>query len=135
MPDQTRRVYEGSLLRQYDFVGLPSSARSLQRFGTGRGEPTPVANADPAKGEPSVPAPPAELLVTGELQEIDPDAMTLVLKDVRGNELKFAFSPTTKVTGIARAELSRQEGRSAEIRYVERGNLKSAVLIHIVMGS
>jgi len=87
------------------------------------------------KAEPSVPAPPAELLVTGELQEIDPDAMTLVLKDVRGNELKFAFSPTTKVTGIAAAELSRQEGRNAEIRYVERGNLKSAVLIHIVMGS
>ena len=87
------------------------------------------------KAEPSVPAPPAELLVTGELQEIDPDAMTLVLKDVRGNELKFAFSPTTKVTGIAAAELSRQEGRNAEIRYVERGNLKSAILIHIVMGS
>ena len=95
----------------------------------------PMQTQTQPKAEPSVPAPPAELLVTGELQEIDPDAMTLVLKDVRGNELKFAFSPTTKVTGIAAAELSRQEGRNAEIRYVERGNLKSAVLIHIVMGS
>jgi len=95
----------------------------------------PLQTQTQPKAEPSVPAPPAELLVTGELQEIDPDAMTLVLKDVRGNELKFAFSPTTKVTGIAAAELSRQEGRNAEIRYVERGNLKSAVLIHIVMGS
>jgi len=81
----------------------------------------PLQTQTQPKAEPSVPAPPAELLVTGELQEIDPDAMTLVLKDVRGNELKFAFSPTTKVTGIARAELSRQEGRYAEIRYVERG--------------
>ena len=95
----------------------------------------PLQTQTQPKAEPSVPAPPAELLVTGELQEIDPDAMTLVLKDVRGKELKFAFSPTTKVTGIAAAELSRQEGRNAEIRYVERGNLKSAVLIHIVMGS
>jgi hypothetical protein len=95
----------------------------------------PLQTQTQPKAEPSVPAPPAELLVTGELQEIDPDAMTLVLRDVRGNELKFAFSPTTKVTGIAAAELSRQEGRNAEIRYVERGNLKSAVLIHIVMGS
>ena len=95
----------------------------------------PLQTQTQPKAEPSVPAPPAELLVTGELQEIDPDAMTLVLKDVRGKELKFAFSPTTKVTGIARAELSRQEGRNAEIRYVEGGNLKSAVLIHIVMGS
>jgi hypothetical protein len=96
----------------------------------------PLQTQTQPKAEASVPAPPAELFVTGELQEIDPDAKTLVLKDVQGNELKFAFSPTTKVTGIARDELlSRQEGRNAEIRYVERGNLKSAVLIHIVMGS
>ena len=113
----------------------------LAALGACKGSEPVVANQPPLqtqtqpKAEPSVPAPPAELLVTGELQEIDPDAMTLVLKDVRGNELKFAFSPTTKVTGIAAAELSRQEGRNAEIRYVERGNLKSAVLIHIVMGS
>ena len=99
-------------------------------------QPPLQTQTQPPKAEPTVPAPPAELFVAGELQEIDPAAMTLILKDVKGNELKFAFSPTTKVTGIERAaELSRQEGRNAEIRYVERGNLKSAVLIHIVMGS
>jgi hypothetical protein len=83
-----------------------------------------------------VPAAPAELFVAGQLEEIDPDAMTLVLKDVQGKEQKFAFSKATKVTGIPNgAELSRQEGRNATIRYVERANLKSAVLIHIEIGS
>ena len=122
------------------FVSMISLA-CLAALGACKGSEPVEANQPPLqtqtqpKAEPSVPAPPAELLVTGELQEIDPDAMTLVLKDVGGNELKFAFSPTTKVTGIARAELNRQEGRSAEIRYVEKKNLKSAVLIHIMISS
>src|SRR5262245_38979025 len=96
----------------------------------------PLQTQTPPTTEPVVPAAPAEKFVVGELQEIDPDAMTLVLKDIHGNEQKFAYSRTTKVTGIERtAELSRQEGRNATIRYVERDNLKSAVMIHIEIGS
>ena len=85
--------------------------------------------------QPNVPAS-AEQFVAGELLEIDPNAMTLVVKDPKGNEQKLAYSPATKVTGIPNAkELSRQEGRNATIRYVERDNLKSAVQIHIEAGS
>ena len=99
----------------------------------------PVAQApqtQPQPPQPDVPAPSAEQFVAGELLEIDSDAMTLVLKDPKGNEQKLAYSRATKVTGIPNAaELGRQEGRHATIRYVERDNLKSAVQIHIEAGS
>ena len=78
----------------------------------------------------------AEQFVAGELQQIDADAMTVVLKDVAGKEQRFRYSPATKITGIASAaELGRQEGRHATIRFVERENLKSAVMIHVETGS
>jgi hypothetical protein len=86
--------------------------------------------------QPNVPAPNAEQFVAGELLEIDPGAMTIVLKDPKGSEQKLAYSPTTKITGIPNAsELGRQEGRNATIRYVERDNIKSAIQIHIEAGS
>ena len=102
-------------------------------------EPANTAQApqtQPEPPQPNVPAPTAEQFVAGELLEIDSDAMTLVLKDPKGNEQKLAYSRATKVTGILNAaELGRQEGRHATIRYVERDNLKSATQIHIEAGS
>jgi hypothetical protein len=95
---------------------------------------TPQTQAQPP--QPDMPAPNAEQFVAGELLEIDPGAMTIVLKDPKGTEQKLAYSPTTKITGIPKpAELGRQEGRNATIRYVERDNLKSAIQIHIEAGS
>ena len=89
----------------------------------------------PPKAEAPV-TPQAEQFVAGELQQIDADAMTVVLKDVQGKEQKFRYSPATRITGIASAtELARQEGRHATIRFVERENLKSAVMIHVETGS
>lgn len=86
--------------------------------------------------ESSAPATPTEMFVSGQLQEVDPGAMTIVLKDIQGAEQKFAFSPRTRITGIANArELDRQEGRNATIRYIQQDDLKSAVQIHIELGS
>ena len=107
------------------------------------GNSEPVAmNQPPAEApappppQPSTPATPAETFVSGQLAEIDPSAMTLVLKDTKGTEQKFTFTPTTKITGIASAkDIGRQEGRNATIRYVEHDNLKSAVQIHVELGS
>src|SRR4030095_12264301 len=95
----------------------------------------PLQTQTPPKAESDVNAQ-AEQFVAGELQQIDADAMTVVLKDVQGKEQKFRYSPATRITGIASAaELGRQEGRHATIRFVERENLKSAVMIHVETGS
>jgi hypothetical protein len=94
----------------------------------------PLQTQTPPKAESEVAQ--AEQFVAGELQQIDADAMTVVLKDVQGKEQRFRYSPATKITGIASAaELGRQEGRHATIRFVERENLKSAVMIHVETGS
>jgi hypothetical protein len=86
--------------------------------------------------QPSAPVAPAEQFVVGEVQEVDPVAMTLVLKDTKGQEQTFNFSATTSITGGADAKsLPAQEGRPATIRYVEQGGGKSATQIHIEMGS
>ena len=95
--------------------------------------PQPQPQAQP---EATASATPAEQFVSGQLLEIDADAKTLVLKDIKGTEQRFSFTPATKITGIPNpAEFSRQEGRNATIRYVERENLKSAVIIHVEIGS
>jgi hypothetical protein len=104
----------------------------------GGSEPAPVSQSQPApEGAPEAqPAPPAEMFVAGQLQEVDPDGMTFMLKDTRGAVQQFAFSADTKITGIPRAgDLGKQEGRNATIRYIDRDNQKSAVQIHIEVGS
>jgi hypothetical protein len=93
------------------------------------------APVEPAQNSQAAAAP-AELFVAGQLQEVDGDAMTLVLKDAQGAEQQFVFSPNTRITGIPRPEdLRNQEGRNATIRYIDRDNVKSAVQIHIEIGS
>jgi hypothetical protein len=97
----------------------------------------------PAVQEPGPPAPlvaearpPAEQFLAGQLTEIDLDGKTLVLKDTQGNAHSIAFSETTKLTGGGGArDLRGQEGHNATIRYVEMNNLKSAVQIHVELGS
>jgi hypothetical protein len=106
----------------------------------GGSEPAPVSQQQsqpaPEAAAEAQPAPPAEMFVAGQLQEVDPDAMTLVLIDTRGAVQQFVFSTETRITGIPRAgELRNQEGRNATIRYIDRDNQKSAVQIHIEVGS
>jgi hypothetical protein len=97
----------------------------------------PISNPEPST--PAAPAeirPPAEQFVAGQLGEIDMDAKTFVLKDVKGTAHSFAFSETTKLTGGGGAkELRGMEGNNATIRYIELENRKSAVQIHIELGS
>ena len=98
----------------------------------------PISNQKPSTPAPR-PAeirPPAEQFVAGQLNEIDLDAKTFVLKDAKGNAHSFAFSETTKLTGGGGAQdLRGQEGNNATIRYVEMDNRKSAVQIHMEIGS
>jgi len=89
---------------------------------------------------PATPAaetrPPAEQFVVGQLTDINMDAKTFVLKDTKGNAHSFAFSETTKLTGGGGVRnLRGQQGKNATIRYVESDNRKSAVQIHIEVGS
>jgi hypothetical protein len=113
----------------------------LAALGACKGSEPSNANQPPSQTQTqpkaeSAPPVQAEQFVAGELQQIDADAMTVVLKDVQGTEQKFRYSPATRITGIASvAELARQEGRHATIRFVERENLKSAVMIHVETGS
>jgi hypothetical protein len=98
----------------------------------------PISNQEP--GTPATPAaetrPPAEQFVAGQLTDINMDAKTFVLKDTKGNPLSFTFSETTKLTGGGGVRnLRGQEGKNATIRYVESDNRKSAVQIHIEVGS
>jgi hypothetical protein len=85
---------------------------------------------------PQVDAVPAEQHLSGQLAEIDMNAKTFVIKDTQGNAQSFMFSETTKLTGGGGAkDLSGQEGHNATVRYVEMNNLKSAVQIHVEIGS
>lgn len=100
------------------------------------GKPAAPAVATPAQAQPRTPAPPAEKYIAGQVQQIDTDARTLVLKDTKGVEQTFSFSDTTSITGAANLKnLSTQEGRPATIRYIDQGSGKSAIQIHIEAGS
>ena len=90
----------------------------------------------PAQAAVAPPTPPAEQFIVGLVHTVDADAKKLVLKDLQGAEHTFAYSPTTKITGIPNAkELDKQEGRNATVRYTEADSLKSAVQIHIEISS
>jgi hypothetical protein len=94
----------------------------------------PSASQEPVT--PATPAAPAEQFVSGELTDINMDAKTFVLKDAKGNAQSFVFSETTKLTGGGGVRnLRGQEGKNATVRYVESDNRKSAVQIHIEVGS
>jgi hypothetical protein len=98
----------------------------------------PISSLEPITPAPqSVAAtPPAEQFVAGQLAEIDMNAKTFVLKDAKGDAYAFEYSETTKLTGGGGAQnLSGQEGHNATVRYVESNNRKSAVQIHVEMGS
>ncbi len=102
--------------------------------------PEPVAVDKPSASQepvtPATPAAPAEQFVSGELTDINMDAKTFVLKDANGNAQSFVFSETTKLTGGGGVRnLRGQEGKNATVRYVESDNRKSAVQIHIEIGS
>ena len=93
--------------------------------------PAPLPVAPPAQ-----PAAPAEQFVSGQLKEIDVEAKTFVLKDTKGNEHSFVITETTKVTGLTKTQdIRSQEGNNATIRYIEMDSRKSAVLIHVELGS
>ena len=100
--------------------------------------PQPISIQEPVT--PATPAaetrPPEEQFVVGQLTDINMDAKTFVLKDTKGNAHSFAFSETTKLTGGGGVkDLRGQQGKNATIRYVESDNRKSAVQIHIEVGS
>jgi hypothetical protein len=98
----------------------------------------PISNQEPntPAAPPAEMRVPAEQFVAGQLTEIDLDAKTFVLKDAKGNAHPFEFSETTKLTGGGGAQdLRGQEGSNATIRYVEMDNRKSAVQIHMELGS
>jgi hypothetical protein len=101
----------------------------------------PAAEDSPATQPPepqqaSAAVAPAEQFAVGEVLEVDPAAMTLVLKDTTGAEQTFKFSASTSITGGADASsLSEREGRSATVRFVEQDGVKSATQIHVETGS
>ena len=108
--------------------------------GSVSGQPSVQPTSSPEPITPAAPAaetrPPAEQFVAGRLTNINMDAKTFVLKDTKGNAHSFAFSETTKLTGGGGVRnLRGQEGKNATIRYVESDNRKSAVQIHIEVGS
>ena len=104
-------------------VGQPSVQAASQE---------PVTPATPAAET----RPPAEQFVAGQLTDINMGAKTFGLKDTKGKAYSFAFSETTELTGGGGVrDLRGQVGKNATIRYVESDNRKSAVQIHIEVGS
>jgi hypothetical protein len=97
--------------------------------------PVPAPAPEQAQ-QPSAPVRPVEQYVAGEVQEVNPETRTVVLKDTKGVAQTFKFTEQTSFTGAADAKnLSAQEGRPATIRYIEEGGAKSATQIHIEAGS
>ncbi len=115
-----------------------AACRGPASVGVDQSSLQPISYQEPVT--PATPAaetrPPAEQFVVGQLTDINMDAKTFVLKDTKGNAHSFAFSETTKLTGGGGVrDLRGQEGKNATIRYVESDNRKSAVQIHIEVGS
>ena len=104
------------------------------------GQPSVEASSPQEPITPAAPAaetrPSAEQFVAGRLTNINMDAKTFTLKDTNGSAHTFAFSETTELTGGGGIrDLRGQVGKNVTVRYVESGNQKSAVQIHIEVGS
>jgi hypothetical protein len=115
------------------------SVVALSACGSG---PAPADQTSIPSQEPIKPAPAAEVkppepqFLVGQLGDIDMKGKKFVLKDVKGESHAFAYSETTEFTGGGGAkDLRGQEGRNATVRFLQTNGGKSAVQIHVEMGS
>lgn len=81
---------------------------------------------------PEAGSPSSQQIAEGELQNVDLDGMTFVLADSAGNPQLFSFSESTEVAGASGAQgLSGRQGSHVRVRYMQQGDLRSAVRIEL----
>lgn len=94
-------------------------------------ETTPDTQKAPQEAVTPTPAP-VEQTATGELRNVNIEAMTFGLRDATGMEKTFSFSPATRITGIPSVQgLSGKQGSQATVTYVAQGDTNSATSIMI----
>ena len=124
-----RRQWRVGVLLLSLAVGLPSCSKPTDNPLDKKYPDSPTAAQTPASL-------PTEQIAEGQLQSVDMDAKTFILKDPSGNPQVFSFSDNTETIGIAGTQgLSGGQGSHASVRYVEQGNLRSATRIEIVSSS